>query len=160
MTDILKLPFLRSAHHDPWGQTPPGHLVGAHHESDMGAWYVTLLPVDETHHDADSLSVLQVCSSCEFHCSGNFSCALFITWRLPSFCITQALLKIVLLCAHVCGELGIPQRLCESDICENTLERLLLVQWQWQERGSGVVCGRRSEWLKWVTWRYTSQADV
>lgn len=79
MTDILKLPFLRSAHHDPWGQTPPGHLVGAHHESDMGAWYVTLLPVDETHHDADSLSVLQVCSSCEFHCSGNFSCALFIT---------------------------------------------------------------------------------
>ena len=75
MTDTSKLHFLLRAHHDPWGQTPLGHLVWAHHESDMGAWYVTLLSVNQTHHNADSFNVLQICSSHEFWFGGNFSCA-------------------------------------------------------------------------------------
>ena len=52
MANILKLHFLLHVHQDPWRQTPLGHIMWDHHESPMGVCYVTLLPVNQTHHRA------------------------------------------------------------------------------------------------------------
>lgn len=46
--NILKLRFLLSVHHAPWAQTHLGHIVRTHHESDKGASYIPLPPVNHT----------------------------------------------------------------------------------------------------------------